>query len=80
MVNESFMPTSLKGSLQLLCIYYANLTPKLQIGVLLSSSHILHQLVTIPFGKVWDELTSCCHNFCLVIVVWLFFRSGQTYR
>ena len=40
------VPTSLKKSLQQLCIYHNNLNPKLQKSALLSSSHIIRHFVT----------------------------------
>ena len=42
----SSIPTCLQGALYSLNIYYANLIPKLQKSVLLSSLHILCRLVT----------------------------------
>ena len=60
------IPICLKSAVQLLSIYYAKFIPKLQKGVLLSSSHILHQFVNEHYPKLleklWDNLTSCCHD------------------
>ena len=53
------IPEGLKDQLQTLQIYHANLIPKMQKSVLLSSCHILRRFVTEHYNpnllaKVWD--------------------------